>query len=61
MSKNKKLIELNAEQLDYLIRVVEIDMETLEENMEHDVLEGEVLELNMIQNLYSRLVSLNKV
>ena len=61
MSKNKKLIELNAEQLDYLIRVVEIDMETLEENMEHDVLEGEVLELNMIQSLYSRLVSLNKV
>jgi|TARA_R100000479_G_scaffold120202_1_gene61600 hypothetical protein len=53
-------IELNTEQLDYLIKVVELDMETLEENMEHDVLEGEHKELKMIQDLYSKLVILNK-
>jgi hypothetical protein len=35
-------------------------METLEENMEHDVLEGEHKELKMIQDLYSKLVILNK-
>lgn len=61
MSKNKKLIELNTEQLDYLIKVVELDMETLEENMEHDVLKGEEKELKMIQDLYSRLVGLKNV
>ena len=55
--KTNKL-ELNTEQLDYLIKVVELDMETLEENMEHDVLEGEHKELKMIQDLYSKLVTL---
>tara|TARA_A100001201_G_scaffold142382_1_gene140403 strand:+ start:780 stop:962 length:183 start_codon:yes stop_codon:yes gene_type:complete len=57
--KTNKL-ELNTEQLDYLIKVVELDMETLEENMEHDVLEGEHKELKMIQDLYSKLVTLKK-
>lgn len=61
MSKNKKLIELNTEQLDYLIKVIELDMETLEENMEHDVLKGEEKELKMIQDLYSRLIGLKNV
>ena len=47
----------NKIELEYLSKVVQIDMEKLEENMEHDVLEGEEEELKMIQDLYSKLLT----
>ena len=50
----------NKIELEYLSKVVQIDMEKLEENMEYDVLKGEEEELKMIQDLYSKLVILNK-
>ena len=39
-------------QLEYILRIIENDMEKLEENMEYDMLEGEEEELKMIQDLY---------
>jgi|TARA_R100000329_G_scaffold130936_2_gene110096 hypothetical protein len=47
-------------QLEYILRIIENDMEKLEENMEYDMLEGEEEELKMIQDLYRKLVILNK-
>ena len=44
-----------------MLEVVQMDMENLEENMEYDMFEGEEKELKMIQDLYSKLVILNKV
>ena len=53
-------LKLSKKELEYMLEVVQIDMEKLEENMEHDMLEGEEKELKMIQDLYSKLVTLNK-
>ena len=56
--KNKIMEQrFNKIELEYLSKVVQIDMEKLEENMEHDVLEGEEEELKMIQDLYSKLLT----
>ena len=52
--------KLSKKELEYVLELVLTDMEKLEENMEHDVLEGEEKELKMIQDLYSKLVTLNK-
>ena len=52
--------KLSKKELEYVLELVLTDMEKLEENMEHDVLEGEEKELKMIQDLYSKLVILNK-
>lgn len=49
MNKNKKLIELNEEQLNFLIKAVESDIENIEE------------ELDIAKKLYTRLVNLYKV
>ena len=49
----------NKIELEYLSKVVQIDMEKLEKSM-FVVLEGEEEELKMIQDLYSKLVILNK-
>ena len=48
MNKNKKLIELNEEQLNFLIKAVESDIENIEE------------ELDIAKKLYTRLVNLYK-
>ena len=53
-------IKINKTELKYILKVVEVDLEKLEENMESDVLEGEEKELKMIQDIYSKLVILNK-
>lgn len=54
------ILKFNKTELEYILKVVENDMEKLEENMEHDILEGEEEELKMIQELYNKLVILNK-
>tara|TARA_A100001201_G_scaffold78728_2_gene70535 strand:- start:745 stop:930 length:186 start_codon:yes stop_codon:yes gene_type:complete len=48
--------KLNKKELEYVLELVLTDMEKLEENMEHDVLEGDIEELEMIQDLLSKLV-----
>tara|TARA_R110002020_G_scaffold170483_1_gene360191 strand:+ start:288 stop:455 length:168 start_codon:yes stop_codon:yes gene_type:complete len=53
-------LKLSKKELEYMLEVVQIDMEKLEENMEHDTLEGVEEELKTIQDLYSKLVILNK-
>lgn len=57
---NRINLIVDKKELEYMLEVVQIDMEKLEENMEHDMLEGEEKELKMIQDLYSKLVILNK-
>ena len=57
---NRINLIVDKKELEYMLEVVQIDMEKLEENMEHDMLEGEEKELKMIQDLYSKLVTLNK-
>ena len=48
--------KLSKKELEYVLELVLTDMEKLEENMEHDVLEGDIEELEMIQDLLSKLV-----
>ena len=48
--------KLNKKELEYVTELVLTDMEKLEENMEHDVLEGDIEQLEMIQDLLSKLV-----
>ena len=57
---NRINLIVDKKELEYMLEVVQIDMEKLEENMEHDMLEGEEKELKLIQDLYSKLVILNK-
>jgi|TARA_R100000084_G_C4558502_1_gene103430 hypothetical protein len=57
---NRINLIVDKKELEYMLEVVQLDMERLEENMEHDMLEGEEKELKMIQDLYSKLVTLNK-
>jgi hypothetical protein len=47
--------KLSKKELEYVLELVLTDMEKLEENMEHDVLEGDIEELKMIQDLLSKL------
>ena len=47
--------KLSKKELEYVLELVQTDMEKLEENMEHDVLEGDMEELKMIQDLVSKL------
>ena len=47
--------KLSKKELEYVLELVLTDMEKLEENMEHDVLEGDMEELKMIQDLVSKL------
>ena len=71
MNKNKKLImaqkglsssvvELNTEQVNYLIKIVEGVIKREEEKFYLELANNEK-ELDIVKNLYSRLVILNKV
>ena len=51
---NRINLIVDKKELEYMLEVVQLDMERLEENMEHDMLEGEEKELKMIQDLYSK-------
>ena len=71
MNKNKKLImaqkglsssvvELNTEQVDCLIKIVE-DVIKREEDKYYLLLDDNEKELDIVKNLYNRLLGLNKV
>ena len=57
---NRINLIVDKKELEYMLEVVQMDMENLEENMEYDMFEGEEKQLKMIQDLYSKLVILNK-
>ena len=44
---NRINLIVDKKELKYILEVVQIDMEKLEENMEHDILEGEEKELKI--------------
>lgn len=47
-------------ELEYILKVVEIDVENYEENSPHVIYGAELVKLNMMKNLYSKLINLNK-
>lgn len=51
---------LNKTELEYILKVVEIDVENYEENSPHVIYGAELVKLNMMKNLYSKLINLNK-